>query len=715
MKVLAAILLLGSSLLAQSVVPVSGSQALAGVQPITPSLQVVQGRANFNPGTAQTSISASIASTNGNLLVAFVREGSNSSDNFTVTDNLGQTWTTAGYNSFGGTNRSGFFYKPNSGAVSTVTANFTTGGGVTRPGILVYEISGAAAATDPLDSGPVFSSTSSTVTSLASGSLNTNNSTDTLLIGLDVSADQSGTNNGFVPPSAYSFPGSGVATNTRQALMYQIVGSTQTGTTATPSWGTASQAAVSFLAFRTPNTGPAALQAISLNPNSVLGGNSSTGTATLSNTAPPGGITVALSSNSVSAQVGASVTIPAGSTAANFPITTSTVGSSVSATITGSYSSVSKTANLTINSVNPPSWFASNSFLNTPVPSCAHAGTCIATNSASWVNGSLINTGGCPGGGNTCEHLSIGGFGVGVLIATASNSTVKTFNCTNYNTNSCNVGGTIQFPVPNAATAGSIPGGTDHSVAFLYTTNDSSGFYGKELDCWETSFSNGQWSCDPSLIQNFPDGVNDGIQNQAVKNNGWGTCAPYANKPTLNANGTFATGTNYSCTGATASGIAFAGGLLRAKEVANCTSEATCATAVQHSLQFQATNLLNTTHYACPATHQDTAPNHGAGTGAPQGTRFFLPSSYNIAANDVGWSNLEKAVAYALQNYGAYVQDFTGGGSQIQGETSANDAINGNTVTWSSIGVSDGQSLSHIPWSQMRFISGAYCDGSGTY
>ncbi|HMF77578.1 MAG TPA: hypothetical protein VK604_18110, partial [Bryobacteraceae bacterium] len=73
---------------------------------------------------------------------------------------------------------------------------------------------------------------------------------------------------------------------------------------------------------------------VSLNPTSVAGGASSTGTVTLSAAAPAGGITVALASDNSSAGVPASVTVAAGSSTANFTVTTTSVTSAASATIT---------------------------------------------------------------------------------------------------------------------------------------------------------------------------------------------------------------------------------------------------------------------------------------------------------------------------------------------------------------------------------------------
>jgi hypothetical protein len=104
----------------------------------------------------------------------------------------------------------------------------------------------------------------------------------------------------------------------------------------------------------TPQSTPVApsLSAISLNPASVLGGSSSSGTATLTSAAPTGGAIVTLtSSDTTTATVPASVTVPAGSTSATFAVTTSPVLATSTATITGAYGGTTRTASL---SVTPP-------------------------------------------------------------------------------------------------------------------------------------------------------------------------------------------------------------------------------------------------------------------------------------------------------------------------------------------------------------------------
>ena len=94
---------------------------------------------------------------------------------------------------------------------------------------------------------------------------------------------------------------------------------------------------------------PPVLASLALNPSSVTGRNSSTGTVTLSGPAPAGGAVVALSSsNSSVATVPPSVTVPAGFTNATFTMNTRMVLCPKSATITGSLSAVSQTANLAV-------------------------------------------------------------------------------------------------------------------------------------------------------------------------------------------------------------------------------------------------------------------------------------------------------------------------------------------------------------------------------
>jgi len=96
--------------------------------------------------------------------------------------------------------------------------------------------------------------------------------------------------------------------------------------------------------------GPASLSGMSVSPSTVVGGNPSTGTVTLTSAAPSGGAVVSLSSSNTSAAtVPASVTVAAGAASANFTVTTQSVGASTPVTISASYASATKTTTLTVN------------------------------------------------------------------------------------------------------------------------------------------------------------------------------------------------------------------------------------------------------------------------------------------------------------------------------------------------------------------------------
>lgn len=93
---------------------------------------------------------------------------------------------------------------------------------------------------------------------------------------------------------------------------------------------------------------PASFSSMTLNPNSVTGGSSSTGTVTLTGSAPTGGIVLTLKSNNMTVVVPNSVTISAGQSQATFTVTTSPVVAQSSVTITAAAGSVSKQAILTV-------------------------------------------------------------------------------------------------------------------------------------------------------------------------------------------------------------------------------------------------------------------------------------------------------------------------------------------------------------------------------
>ena len=116
--------------------------------------------------------------------------------------------------------------------------------------------------------------------------------------------------------------------------------SSSTPATITATYGTSSVQAVLTI-------NPPALSAVSMNPTSVVGGNPSTGTVTLTGPAPASGLSVSLQSTT-GATVPSSVTVAGNATSATFTATTTAVTSTTTATITASYGSVNQTATLTV-------------------------------------------------------------------------------------------------------------------------------------------------------------------------------------------------------------------------------------------------------------------------------------------------------------------------------------------------------------------------------
>jgi hypothetical protein len=83
---------------------------------------------------------------------------------------------------------------------------------------------------------------------------------------------------------------------------------------------------------------------LSIHPNSVLGGVSTTGTVTLTGPATSGGITVSLSSDNSFATVPQTVTVPEGATSVDFVVTTTLPPTAQMATISATHGNNTKTA-----------------------------------------------------------------------------------------------------------------------------------------------------------------------------------------------------------------------------------------------------------------------------------------------------------------------------------------------------------------------------------
>jgi hypothetical protein len=298
-------------------------------------------------------------------------------------------------------------------------------------------------------------------------------------------------------------------------------------------------------------------------------------------------------------------------------------------------------------------FFASTSFINTLLPSSPS----VDPNSATMVANSIAAEA-------SQAHLSNGGYGTG-LVYSHSTDKVYSVKCTTYDSNTCKVGSSVNFPIPKGVT---VPSGTDHNTAFVYMANDGSPYAGMELDCWIAQYSSSTdtWSCGTASI----------VKNQG----GWGTCA------NANIQG-------YHCNGGYAAGFDFAAGPVRPEEIA--------AGYIPHALVAAIPNTGS--GIICPATHTDHS-----GTGIPEGGHFFLPQSYNVDAQS--WPAWVKMIAHALQNYGGYIVDY-GGAFEIKGFTDQNTTINGG-ITWSSVGVpmDQGGDLSMLPWNQMQVVTMVSCN-----
>jgi hypothetical protein len=126
---------------------------------------------------------------------------------------------------------------------------------------------------------------------------------------------------------------------------------------------------------------PELVAGLTLSPSTVVGGNPSTATVTLTKPAPAGGVTVSLKSGSKSASPPASITVAEGQTSGQGTIKTSAVSTTTNATITASYNGSSASAvlkvippGLTAITLNPASVVGSKSAtatitLSGPAPS----------------------------------------------------------------------------------------------------------------------------------------------------------------------------------------------------------------------------------------------------------------------------------------------------------------------------------------------------------
>jgi hypothetical protein len=90
------------------------------------------------------------------------------------------------------------------------------------------------------------------------------------------------------------------------------------------------------------------VSSVSVSPTTVTGGNTATGTVSMTVAAPAGGVSVDLWTTGAVAFVPVNITIPAGSTTGTFTVTTNGTSSPLQDTITAFYYGVSKTVKITV-------------------------------------------------------------------------------------------------------------------------------------------------------------------------------------------------------------------------------------------------------------------------------------------------------------------------------------------------------------------------------
>ncbi len=91
---------------------------------------------------------------------------------------------------------------------------------------------------------------------------------------------------------------------------------------------------------------------LSVDPSTVIGGNSAVGTVTLTSKAAPGGYVVALSSDNPNITVPAEVTVAEGQTTATFPVDFAVVADDANGTVTAQLNGSSKTSSVTVKAAN---------------------------------------------------------------------------------------------------------------------------------------------------------------------------------------------------------------------------------------------------------------------------------------------------------------------------------------------------------------------------
>jgi trimeric autotransporter adhesin len=236
-------------------------------------------------------------------------------------------------------------------------------------------------------------------------------------------------------PGVASVPGSVTVAAGATTATFNVTTTTVAANTGVTITGTYSGVTRTATLTITPAPPPASLSAVALNPASVTGGASSTGTVTLTSAAPAGGITVTLSSNTGAATVPATVTVAAGATTATFTVTTATVSTATVSTITAAYNGVTRSATVT---VNPP---AASATLT--VTATGRSGERV-TSSPAGINVPVGSTGSASFAANTSITLSVTNGRDAIWSGACSSGGDKTRTCTFTITGSATVAANVQ-------------------------------------------------------------------------------------------------------------------------------------------------------------------------------------------------------------------------------------------------------------------------------
>ncbi len=209
--------------------------------------------------------------------------------------------------------------------------------------------------------------------------------------------------------------------------------------------------AVSF----TPGTA-AAVQSVSLNPTSVTGGNSSTGTVTLSQNAGANGTVVSLSSDNGAATVPAQVTIASGSSSGTFQVSTQSVTSNTTANISASITGGSSaSAALTIT---PPAITVSKVSLN-PASVTGGSGSTgtVTLSSAAGASGAVVTLSSNNGAANVPSQVTVpsGSLSATFSVTTSTVSSTTTASIS-ASINGSNASANLTIQAPAAPTVASV-------------------------------------------------------------------------------------------------------------------------------------------------------------------------------------------------------------------------------------------------------------------